>query len=145
MSNGRNNSPDFSSNRLTQKSEENQRPRGIGRTCSRSSCRRIATVTLTYVYADSVAVLGPLATFAEPHAYDLCVAHSDRLTVPIGWSVFQHEKNGALMGPSEDDLLTIANAVREVGRRSSEEEEIKNKETILAPEVGRRGHLRAIP
>ena len=39
-------------------------------------------MTLTYVYADSVAVVGPLATFAEPHAYDLCAVHAERLTVP---------------------------------------------------------------
>ena len=43
--------------------------------------------TLTYVYADSTAVLGPLATYAEPHCYDLCAEHSERLTAPRGWDV----------------------------------------------------------
>ncbi len=145
MTEGGNSSFDPSSNRIGQGSQDNQRSRGVGRTCSRSSCRRIATMTLTYVYADSVAVLGPLATFAEPHAYDLCIAHSDRLTVPIGWSVLQHETDGVLTGPSDDDLMIIANAVREVGKRSSEKAEVKKVETALAQEVGRRGHLRAIP
>ncbi|HYF72740.1 MAG TPA: DUF3499 family protein, partial [Nocardioides sp.] len=44
------------------------------RRCSRTACGRPAVCTLTYVYADQTAVLGPLATFAEPHAYDLCEA-----------------------------------------------------------------------
>ena len=42
------------------------------RRCSRTACGRPAVTTLTYVYADQTAVLGPLATYAEPHAYDLC-------------------------------------------------------------------------
>ena len=43
--------------------------------------------TLTYVYADSTAVLGPLANQAEPHSYDLCLGHAHGLTVPRGWDV----------------------------------------------------------
>ena len=41
-------------------------------------------MTLTYIYAESRAVLGPIATFSEPHAYDLCERHAARLTVPNG-------------------------------------------------------------
>ena len=59
------------------------------RRCSRTACGRPAVATLTYVYADSTAVLGPLATYAEPHCYDLCVAHSERLTAPRGWEVLR--------------------------------------------------------
>ena len=43
--------------------------------------------TLTYVYSDSTAVLGPLATYAEPHCYDLCAEHAERLTAPRGWEI----------------------------------------------------------
>ncbi|MGD9530693.1 MAG: DUF3499 family protein, partial [Pseudonocardia sp.] len=32
------------------------------RRCSRSGCTELAVATLTYVYADSTAVVGPLAT-----------------------------------------------------------------------------------
>jgi hypothetical protein len=39
------------------------------------------------VYADSTAVLGPLAHLAEPHSYDLCSEHADGLTAPRGWEV----------------------------------------------------------
>ena len=47
----------------------------------------MAVYTLTYVYRDSTAVLGPLAAYVEPHCYDLCARHADRLTVPRGWDV----------------------------------------------------------
>ena len=59
-------------------------PAGVSpvRRCTRPACGRAAVATLTYVYADSTAVLGPLATYAEPHCYDLCSAHSERLTGP---------------------------------------------------------------
>ena len=49
------------------------------RRCSRTACNRPAVATLTYVYADSTAVVGPLATYAEPHCYDLCTVHGERL------------------------------------------------------------------
>ena len=61
------------------------------RLCSRQTCRRDAVTTLTYVYSDSTAVVGPLAGHAEPHAYDLCAVHADRLTVPRGWRVVRLE------------------------------------------------------
>ena len=59
-------------------------PVSSARRCSRTACARPAVATLTYVYSDQTAVLGPLATFAEPHAYDLCEAHSERLSAPRG-------------------------------------------------------------
>lgn len=71
--------------------------------------------TLTYVYADSTAVLGPLASFAEPHCYDLCEKHSQRLTVPLGWEVIRLERPAVPEGPGPDDLLALADAVREAG------------------------------
>ncbi|MBC7762551.1 DUF3499 family protein [Glaciihabitans sp. GrIS 2.15] len=61
-----------------------------GRPCSKVACTADAVSTLTYVYADSMAVLGPLSRTAEPHSYDLCAKHSDRLSVPQGWQVIRH-------------------------------------------------------
>lgn len=61
-----------------------------GRTCSKVACVRDAVSTLTYDYSDSMAVLGPLSYTQEPHSYDLCVTHSDRLSVPQGWQVVRH-------------------------------------------------------
>lgn len=61
-----------------------------GRTCSKVACSQEATSTLTYVYADSMAVLGPLSFTAEPHSYDLCDRHAERLSAPQGWQVVRH-------------------------------------------------------
>lgn len=103
-------------------------------------------MTLTYIYADSVAVLGPLATFSEPHSYDLCETHGKRLTVPNGWSVIKEESSQDANGPSEDDLMAIADAVREVARvQISSSEEILDNSANSGNQLGRRGHLRAVP
>jgi hypothetical protein len=61
-----------------------------GRVCSKVACEREAVATLTWVYADSMAVLGPLSVRHEPHSYDLCERHAERLSVPQGWSVIRH-------------------------------------------------------
>ena len=86
------------------------------RRCSRSGCAQPAAATLTYVYAESTAVVGPLATFSEPHSYDLCEFHAERLTVPRGWEVVRHEIDVEDSGPTGDDLLALADAVREAAR-----------------------------
>jgi hypothetical protein len=66
-----------------------------GRPCSKVACNHDATSTLTYVYADSMAVLGPLSYSAEPHSYDLCERHAERLSAPQGWQVVRHVFLGA--------------------------------------------------
>lgn len=109
------------------------------RACSRSTCGRFATATLTYVYADQTAVLGPLSTYAEPHAYDLCDFHAERLSVPRGWEVIRLSRDTTAPGPTEDDLLALADAVREAGRPKTPVEPLGQ-----AVEVGRRGHLRML-
>ena len=100
-------------------------------------------MTLTYIYSESKAVLGPIATFSEPHAYDLCERHASRLTVPNGWSVEREEISTHSIGPSEDDLMAIADAVREVAKQH-ENSEIRATQ-VDAVSVGRRGPLRAVP
>jgi len=109
------------------------------RRCSRTACALPAIATLTYVYADSTAVVGPLATYAEPHCYDLCEAHADRLTAPRGWEVVRLAQDPALeRARTADDLEALANAVREAARPA--------RVTDAAREgTGRRGHLRAVP
>jgi Protein of unknown function (DUF3499) len=111
------------------------------RRCTRTACTRPAVATLTYVYADSTAVLGPLATYAEPHCYDLCVEHSDRLTAPRGWEVVRLAPDPDAMGPSSDDLEALANAVREAARPAP----TLDGSSPTSPGLGRRGHLRALP
>ena len=55
------------------------------RQCSRPGCSEPAAVTLTYEYAQSQVWLDRLANERDPHAYDLCGRHADRLTAPKGW------------------------------------------------------------
>ena len=108
------------------------------RRCSRTACSRAAVATLTYVYADSTAVVGPLATYAEPHCYDLCDLHSARLTAPRGWEVLRHVGDAPPPGPSSDDLEALADAVREAGRPD------RRPPPDDGGEGSRRGHLRAL-
>lgn len=75
--------------------------------------------TLTYVYAESTAVLGPLATYAEPHCYDLCQVHSERMTAPRGWEMVRIEADAESLRPSSDELEALADAVREAALGSA--------------------------
>lgn len=97
--------------------------------------------TLTYVYGDSTAVLGPLATLAEPHSYDLCAEHAERLTAPRGWEVVRLVPEFEPLAPSHDDLLALADAVREAGRPP---EPAPVAEPVVAAGERRRGHLRVV-
>ena len=100
--------------------------------------------TLTYVYADCTAVLGPLATYAEPHCYDLCQAHSERLTAPRGWEVVRLQPDPDALRPSSDDLETLAEAVREAGRPRAAPGPGESRPPPGTREVARRGHLRVL-
>lgn len=95
--------------------------------------------TLTYVYADSTAVVGPLATQAEPHSYDLCTNHAHRLTAPRGWELVRFEGEFAVPEQSTDDLTALAEAVREAGNAD------RPVEVTPASGGSRRGHLRVLP
>ncbi len=111
------------------------------RRCSRTACARVAVATLTYVYADRAAVVGPLAVHAEPHCYDLCDEHATRLTAPLGWEVVRHQPESAqaARARSSNDLEALADAVREAARPAA-----GGPGPQEAP-TGRRGHLRALP
>ncbi len=110
------------------------------RRCSRNGCTNPAVATLTFAYADSTAVVGPLATAAEPHSYDLCSAHAQGLTAPKGWEVVRPDDE---MGDvRNDDLEALANAVREAGRA---ERGVPRDPEPAPVEGGRRGHLRVLP
>jgi hypothetical protein len=112
----------------------------MARRCSRPGCKQDAVYTLTYVYRDSTAVVGPLAAYTEPHCYDLCEGHAGRLTAPLGWDVVRlpvHEE--APPPPPPDDLEALANAVREAAPAGSAAEPVGQ-----GVEVGRRGHLRVL-
>ena len=91
------------------------------RRCSRSTCGQPAVATLTYVYADSTAVLGPLAVTPVPGAFDLCATHAARTSVPSGWEVIRLPLDRRRREEETDDeLVALANAVREIGLRDEE-------------------------
>ncbi|TMM38484.1 MAG: DUF3499 domain-containing protein [Actinobacteria bacterium] len=110
------------------------------RRCTRNGCPRPAVATLTYVYAESTAVIGPLAAFAEPHTYDLCEQHARGLTAPRGWDLVRHDGDYEPPPPSSDDLVALADAVREAAGRPG-----TRRDPDPDTPVGRRGHLRVIP
>ena len=97
------------------------------------------------MYADSTAVLGPLATYAEPHCYDLCAMHSERLTAPRGWEIVRITPDPDALKPSSDDLEALANAVREAARpRYDTTAESASSVPNGSVEVARKGHLRML-
>ncbi len=97
------------------------------------------------MYADSTAVLGPLATYAEPHCYDLCAEHSERLTAPRGWEVVRLAVDAAAARHTADDLEALADAVREAARTPQRKEPPPTPPAGADPmEVARRGHLRIL-
>jgi hypothetical protein len=116
--------------------------------------------TLTFVYSDSTAVVGPLATVSEPHSWDLCVGHASRITAPRGWELVRHA--GPLpTHPDDDDLVALADAVRE-GRPAAPVNSVvagfsdpgvagASSALVAAPvrrpeaNGRRRGHLRVLP
>ena len=109
------------------------------RCCSRTACKHPPVYTLTYVYRDSTAVLGPLAAYVEPHSYDLCEKHAARLVAPRGWDVVRLPVE--TVQDRADDLEALANAVMESQPRAPR----AGKEPVgQGVEVGRRGHLRVL-
>jgi hypothetical protein len=131
------------------------------RCCSRTACKKPPVYTLTYVYRDSTAVLGPLAVSVDPHSWDLCEMHAGRLVVPRGWDVVRLPPDPAQ--ERADDLEALANVVREVGSRSvpsraaaqprpaggQARPAAQQRPAVSEPvgqgvEVGRRGHLRVL-
>jgi hypothetical protein len=64
--------------------------------------------------------------------------------------VIKEESSLTDIGPSDDDLMAIADAVREVANlnmssASSSAEGVSNNLSHQDGQIGRRGHLRAVP
>ncbi len=95
---------------------------------------------MTYVYAESTAVVGPLAVNPEPHTYDLCESHARSLTAPRGWELVRYDGEFEPPPPTTDDLVALADAVREAARPSRAADP-----ATPPPPPTRRGHLRAVP
>ncbi len=89
-------------------------------------------------------MVGPLAAFAEPHSYDLCEQHARGLTAPRGWDVVRHDGEFEPPPPTSDDLVALADAVREAARPGPQRTG-ESAAAVEAAVMGRRGHLRVIP
>jgi hypothetical protein len=83
-----------------------------------------------------------LAAFAEPHTYDLCEPHARSLTAPRGWELVRHDGDFAPPPPTTDDLVALAEAVREAARPVAPR---PGDDSLPGHQTGRRGHLRVIP
>lgn len=110
------------------------------RRCSKSNCGERAIATLSYNYGEQLATLVPLSQFQEPHRYDLCLEHSQRLTVPRGWKVIT-EALSEVPSNQDADFTAIADAVRDV---VSDEIDPSVTHEPSGQELRRRGHLRAL-
>lgn len=117
---------------------------GLSRQCTKTGCTRRAVATLTYAYGDQTAVLGPLATYAEPHTYDLCGTHASGLTAPRGWEVVRLALDVEQPLAAADDLLAVADAVRERGRPLAAAAPCPRLEPPQVLESKPRRHLRAV-
>jgi len=73
-----------------------ERPIIADRQCSRSGCSDLAAVTLSYHYATSQVWIDHLTPEREPHLYDMCDRHADRLSVMRGWHL--DDRRGARRG-----------------------------------------------
>lgn len=62
-------------------------PGGRSRQCCRPACAERAAVTLTYEYGNSQVWIDHLSDERDPHGYDLCRRHAERLSAPVGWHV----------------------------------------------------------
>jgi len=112
------------------------------RCCSRTACKHPPVYTLTYVYRDSTAVLGPLAAYVEPHSYDLCEKHAARLVAPRGWDVVRLPVE--TVQDRADDLEALANAVMETQPRGRPDNRLDKEPVGQGVEISRRGHLRVL-
>ncbi len=103
--------------------------------------------TLTYVYAESTAVLGPLGPVHEPGSYDLCRDHYGALSAPRGWEVIRLPGvDDAPPITPDDDLMALARAVRETGMLDDElaPEGRRDPDPDSVRVVAQRGHLSVI-
>ena len=72
------------------------RPILAERQCSRTGCSDSAAVTLSYDYRSSHVWIDHLTPEREPHLYDMCERHAEKLSVMRGWQL--DDRRGARRG-----------------------------------------------
>lgn len=83
--------------------------------------------TLTYSQKEQTAYIGPLALTHEPHSWDLCETHAEKITAPVGWKLVKQDFSpqqvqfaelvAASEASADDELIALAEAVREAGQQ----------------------------
>lgn len=76
----------------------------MNRQCSRTGCAQPASATLTYQYGRAIVWLDDLSPSRDPHHYDLCERHTDRLSVPNGWRLEDRRSRRVLLFAATDRL-----------------------------------------
>jgi hypothetical protein len=76
----------------------------MSRQCSRTGCAAPAHATLTYQYGRSLVWIDDLTAERDPHGYDLCRRHTERLSVPNGWRLEDRRPPRELVGVGEHRL-----------------------------------------
>ncbi|WP_338401718.1 DUF3499 domain-containing protein [Flaviflexus huanghaiensis] len=117
------------------------------RQCSRTQCAERAVVTMTYNYGEATAVVGPLSPVAQKGALDLCENHAQSVTVPRGWTMVRLVTEYEPAPPSDNDLMALANAIKEASRRRAPEpkpaeRQVRRRSDVPGPTTPA---LRAVP
>ncbi|WP_261795473.1 DUF3499 domain-containing protein [Flaviflexus massiliensis] len=117
------------------------------RQCSRTRCNERAVVTMTYDYGEATAVVGPLSPVAQKGALDLCEEHAQSVTVPRGWSMVRLVTEYEPAPPSDNDLMALADAIKEASKRRAPEPKPAKREVRRQSDVpGQVGpSLRIVP
>jgi len=118
-------------------------PRRVSRRCFRVGCQSVPVATLSYNYARSTAMLGPLSPEHDPGGYDLCLQHARNLQVPAGWQLERMTAPPQAPSSAPSFLTDLADEVRRIGW-GDYARPAPQPDPAGVVELGRRGHLRVI-
>ncbi len=65
--------------------------------CAR--CGSPASVLMSFAYQDAQVWLDDIIDTVEPHGYQLCADHADRMTPPQGWTLTDRRSVTRLFAP----------------------------------------------
>ncbi|MCL2470894.1 MAG: DUF3499 domain-containing protein [Propionibacteriaceae bacterium] len=115
------------------------------KTCSRPGCAERAVAQVSYTYALSEVVVGPVDDYPEPGTYTLCQTHLDRLKAPKGWTVLQRG-HPVVPSLSAAEIEALADEVRRVGLGGTEvdgtEQSLSDRSNLVT--LASRAHLRVV-
>jgi hypothetical protein len=72
------------------------------RRCTKLGCDQPAAATVGLRYAERILWLRELAPERDPNFLELCGAHADRLTAPVGWTRLDERLGARAASPAEE-------------------------------------------